>query len=143
MQMNRSSYRYVGKQEIMDERYRRVLSLSQQYSCWGYRKIYDLMKAEGISISRERVRLIRRREGLQVVRKRRKRKILGMTTQWVHRPGYPNHVWAYDFVFDQTGDGRQYNTARPHRSLGGMNPEYFLQRWTENNSMQQPESLTL
>ncbi len=65
------------------------------------------MKAEGISISRERVRLIRRREGLQVVRKRRKRKVLGMTTQWVHRACYPNHVWAYDFVFDQTGDGRQ------------------------------------
>ena len=23
------------------------------------------------------------------------------------RPEYRNHVWAYDFVFDRTGDGRQ------------------------------------
>ncbi len=107
MQMNRSSYRYVGKPEFTDERYGRVLSLSQRYPYWGYRKIYDLMKAEGISISRERVRLIRRREGLQVVRRRHKRKVLGTTTQWVHRACYPNHVWAYDFVFDQTQDGRQ------------------------------------
>ena len=107
MQMNRSSYRYTGKREPMDERYRRVVSLSQQYSYWGYRKIYDLMKAQGIAMSRERVRLIRRREGLQVVTKRRKRKVLGMTTQWVRRACYPNHVWGYDFVYDQTEDGRQ------------------------------------
>ena len=59
------------------------------------------------SISRERVRLIRRREGLQVVTKRRKRKLLGMTTHWVQRAEFPNHVWSYDFVFDQTDDGRQ------------------------------------
>jgi len=51
-----------------------------------------LMKVEGIPIARERVRLIRRREGLQVVKKRRKRKVLGMMTQWVHRACYPNHV---------------------------------------------------
>jgi putative transposase len=77
MQMSRSSYRYVGKQDAIDERYRRVVALSGQYPYWGYRKIYDLMKNDNIPISRERVRLIRRREGLQVVRKRRKRKILG------------------------------------------------------------------
>lgn len=105
MQMNRSSYRYEGSQELVDERYRRVVSLSQQYPYWGSRKVYALMKAEGWSISRERVRLIRRREGLQVVRKRRKRRVLGTTTQWVHRACY--HVWSYDFVFDQTEDGRR------------------------------------
>jgi putative transposase len=94
MQMNRSNYRYAGGRELIDERYARVVNLSRQYPCWGYRKIYDLMKSEGVRISRERVRLIRRREGLQVVRKRRKRKVLGTTTQWVHRACYPNHVWG-------------------------------------------------
>ncbi len=107
MQMNRSSYRYIGNQELVDTRYRRVVSLSQQYPYWGYRKIYELLKVEGLRISRERVRLIRRREGLQVVQKRRKRKLLGTTTQWVHRACYPNHVWSYDFVFDRTEDARQ------------------------------------
>ena len=106
MQMNRSSYRYVGSQELVDERYRRVVSLSQQYPYWGYRKIYDLLRGEKLAISRERVRLIRRREGLQVVRKRRKRKVLGTTTQWVNRAQFPNHVWSYDFVFDRTEDAR-------------------------------------
>ena len=79
MQMNRSSYRYVGQQEIVDAVYREVVRLSERYPYFGYRKIYDLMRGSW-SISRERVRLIRRREGLQVVKKRRKRKCLGMTT---------------------------------------------------------------
>jgi transposase InsO family protein len=106
MNMNRSTYRYTGTRELIDDVYREVMKLSDNYLYWGYRKIYDLMKAAGWSVSRERVRLIRRREGLQVVRKRRKRRLLGTTTQWVHRAEYPNHVWAYDFVFDRTDDGR-------------------------------------
>jgi len=107
MQLIRSSYRYNSEKPAVDERYQRVVSLSRQYSCWGYRKIYDLMKDEGVRISRERARLIRRQEGLQVVRKRKKRKVLGMITQWVHRACYPNQVWGYDFVFDQTDDSRR------------------------------------
>ena len=107
LQLHRSGYRYVSERPAMDDAYQRVVSLSRQYPSWGYRKIYDLMKGEGYRIGRERVRLIRRREGLQVVRKRRKHKVLGMTTQWVHRAHYPNHVWGYDFVFDQTDDGRR------------------------------------
>ena len=257
MQMHRSSYRYVGQQELVDAAHREVIRLSERYPYFGYRKIYELMRGSW-KISRERVRLIRRREGLQVVKKRRKKKCLGMTTQWVHRAEYPNHVWSYDFVFDQTEDGRQlkcltvvdefsrlgltvrlgrgmtatdvtrildelfrehgrpvcirsdngpelvskhvqkwlkdkhvdthyiepgspwqnaycesfnsifrttcldrclfasmtearviidnwldeYNTVRPHGSLGGMTPETFLQRWTETDIDQQPKSLT-
>ena len=68
MQINRSSYRYIGEREPVDERHARVVDLSQHYPCWGYRKIHALMKAEDSRIGRERVRLIRRREGLQVVR---------------------------------------------------------------------------
>jgi len=36
----------------------------------------------------------------------------------------------------------EYNTVRPHGSLGGMNPEKFLQCWSEVNLNQQPETLT-
>jgi len=106
MQMHRASYRYVGKQELVDEAYRAVLRLSAEYPHFGYRKIYDLLRPTEIRISRERVRLIRRREGLQVIKKPRKRRLLGTTTQWVHCACYPNHVWSYDFVFDQTDDRR-------------------------------------
>lgn len=107
MEVNRSSYRHVGSKPLIDDVYERVVSLSHEFPCWGYRKIYDLMRGGPLRVSRERVRLIRRREGLQIVRKRRKKRVLGLTTQWVHQALYPGHVWAYDFVFDQSEDGRQ------------------------------------
>jgi len=36
----------------------------------------------------------------------------------------------------------EYNNIRPHGSLAGMNPEQFLQCWTEGRLNQQPKSLT-
>lgn len=105
MQMHRSSYRY-GSRNPVDETYQRVVALSRKYPYWGYRKIHPLLRREGVAINRERVRLIRRREGLQVPRKRVKRRVLGKTTQWVKQAHYPNHVWSYDFVFDNTDDAR-------------------------------------
>lgn len=107
VQMNRASYRYAGQRTVIDDKHHHVVVLSNRYPYWGYRKIYDLMRRQALAISRERVRLIRRREGLQVSQKRRKRRLLGQTTQWINRAQYPNHVWSYDFVFDQTDDSRQ------------------------------------
>lgn len=106
MSLGRSSYRYEHKRTAVDAAYQRVVALSDRYDYWGYRKIYDLVRGE-MAIGRERVRLIRRREGLQVRSKRRKRRALGQSTRWVHRAEYPNHVWSYDFVHDQTMDGRR------------------------------------
>ena len=104
--IHRSSYRHEGAGLAADRTYAEVIRLSHQYPPWGYRKIYDLMDRELYPVGRERVRLIRRREGLQVVQRRRKRKVLGRSTQWVLRAEHPNHVWSYDFVYDQTVDGR-------------------------------------
>lgn len=42
-----------------------------------------------------------------MLQKRRKRRMLGKTTQWVNRAQHPNHVWSYDFVFDQTDEATQ------------------------------------
>lgn len=106
MQMNRSSYRYAGRQDLVDAGYREVVRSSERNPYFGYRKIYDLMRGSW-PISRERLRQNRRREGLQVVKKRRTKKCLGMTAQWIHRADYPNHVWSYELVFDQTVDGQK------------------------------------
>lgn len=92
LQLSRSSYRHISEKPAVDDGYLRVVSLSRYYASWRYRKIYVLIKGEGCRISRERVRLIRCREGMPVVRKRWKHKMLGMTTQWVHRARYPNRL---------------------------------------------------
>lgn len=38
--------------------------------------------------------------------KQPKKRLLGQSTTSLQKARYPNHVWSYDFVFDQTTDGR-------------------------------------
>ncbi len=105
--IHRSSYRHVGRVSN-DVVVAEVVRLSEQHPRWGYRTIYDLIDRDRFPVSRETVRLIRRREGLAIRKKAKKKKVLGTTTQWVHRATYPGHVWSYDFVQDQTLDGRSF-----------------------------------
>jgi transposase InsO family protein len=85
----------------------RIHALSVRYPRFGYRKVWALLAAEGFCVGRERVRRLRKREGLQVVKKPAKRRSLGVSSTSPLRAEYPNHVWSYDFVHDQTSDGRR------------------------------------
>lgn len=84
----------------------RIVKLSEQYPRWGYRKVYDRLKTLGVQVGRETVRLIRKQEGLQVVKKQQKKQLL-RETQRELQAEHPNHVWSYDFVEDGTADGRR------------------------------------
>ena len=46
MQVNRASHRCTGGKGFRDERDRRAVGLSQEYSCWGCHKIHDPRKAD-------------------------------------------------------------------------------------------------
>ena len=85
----------------------RIHALSERYPRFGYRKIFALLKGEQWAVSRETVRRLRQREGLQVVKKARKRRPLCQSTTVPTRALGPNHVWSYDFVYDETTDGRR------------------------------------
>lgn len=85
---------------------KRIWELSEKYPRFGYRKIHWRLEGEGEKVGRERVRLIRKREGLKVVRKQRRRRVLGKSTGVITKAEYPNHVWCYDFVSDQSIDGK-------------------------------------
>ena len=84
----------------------KIHQLSSQYPRWGYRKIHWRLKALGWSVSRGRTRLLRRREGLRVPRKSPKRRRPATSTADPREATYPNQVWSYDFVADQTTDGK-------------------------------------
>ena len=83
-----------------------VHRLSERYPRFGYRKICWILQASGWSVGRERLRTLRRREGLRVPRKATKRRRRGTSTRDPQCALHPNHVWSYDFVADQTADGR-------------------------------------
>jgi putative transposase len=85
----------------------RIHTLSERYPRFGYRKIYHLLKAEQWGVNRETVRRIRKHEGLQVIKTAHKRRPVGESTTTPTRAASPNHVWSYDFVHDETTDGRR------------------------------------
>jgi putative transposase len=84
----------------------RVHELSNAYPRFGYRKIFHQLRREGWRVGRERIRLLRRREGLRVPQRAVKRRRPGTSTVAIERAASPNHVWSYDFVADQTADGK-------------------------------------
>lgn len=63
-------------------------------------------------MSRNTVRIIRKRDGLQVAKKQRKHKTLTGSTQKCKMAEYLNHVWSYDLVHDMTADGRSLKCLR-------------------------------
>jgi len=69
-----------------------------------------MLRDEGYAVNKKRIELIWRQEGLKVPEKQPKRARLwlcdGSTIR--HRPVHKNHVWSYDFVSDQTHNGRKF-----------------------------------
>ncbi len=106
----RSSQRYVRQTAAEEQRLvKRLRELSRQHPRYGYRRITALLQQEGGRVNRKRVRRLWRQEGLKVPRKQRKKRRLGSSVNGAsqRRAEYRNHVWSYDFIEDQTADGRK------------------------------------
>jgi putative transposase len=82
--------------------------ISRDRPRWGYRRAHQLLLEQGWVLNRKRTQRLWREEGLRVPQRRRKRQRLGNSTVPARRlrAEAPNHVWALDFQFDQTADGR-------------------------------------
>jgi putative transposase len=83
--------------------------LAKQNPRYGYRRVAALLRAEGWRVNNKRVRRLWRREGLKIPRKGRKKRRLGHSGNGCtrRRAARMNEVWSYDFIFDQTADGRR------------------------------------
>jgi putative transposase len=87
---------------------RRLREISRAHPRWGYRRAWGHLRTEGWAANRKRIQRLWREEGLRVPVRRRKRRRLGTSTTEANRlrAGRPNEVWALDFQFDSTSDGR-------------------------------------
>ena len=86
----------------------RIRTLARENPRYGYRRIRALLQREGWSVNLNRVHRLWRREGLEVPQIRRKRRRMGQSENGCvrHRSERPGPVWSYDFIHDQTADGR-------------------------------------
>lgn len=102
----RSTLGYVSRLDQRDAPAVRIMrELASQYPRYGYRKIRIFLARRGYPMSAERTYRLWRRAGLQVP-KRRPRRRAATTRPRPLPPTGVNHVWAYDFVFDTCADGR-------------------------------------
>ena len=93
------------KDKVMTQQ---ILKLAAKYPCYGYRFITEKLRQAGWQVNHKRVRRIWRKEGLQVPYRRKFKKAKGNSANScsVRKAEHINHVWTYDFISDQTTDGR-------------------------------------
>jgi transposase InsO family protein len=107
----RTTQRYEKVIDHEGERVRdRILELVKEYGRYGYKTITSMLQLEGFAVGRDRVHRIWQEEGLQVPQKQPKRARLWLADGSCIRlrPTHRNHVWSYDFVSEQTHDGRKF-----------------------------------
>jgi transposase InsO family protein len=85
-----------------------IQKMSHEHPRYGYRRITVMLEREGVKVGRDRVQRTRRRHGLQVKKRQRKLRRVGVTTGQRQRAEYPGHVWSWDFIHDGMETGSMY-----------------------------------
>jgi putative transposase len=106
----RATQRWKSRRPQLDrELLERMKVLAQENPSSGYRMVWAMLRHEGVKVNVKRVHRLWKLAGLKVVRPEAKRVHSGTSENASHvkRAESPNHVWTYDFTFDQTRDGRK------------------------------------
>ena len=83
-----------------------IKDLAKRFPRFGYRRIGVMLKREGRAMNSKRVQRLWQLAGLQVPKRRRKKRTWTKTEPWPDRGKCKNHVWTVDFLFDRTTDGK-------------------------------------
>jgi putative transposase len=84
-----------------------INKLAKRYKRYGYRMITAKLKQDGWIVNHKRIQRIWQKEGLQVPYRHKFKKAKGTSDNscTVKKAKYPNHVWTYDFISDQSENG--------------------------------------
>jgi len=83
----------------------RIVDLAQARRRFGYRRIHDLLRREGVQTNHKRIYRLFRAARLSI-RKRRRRTLVTVDRQALCLPGRPNEVRSIDFVRAALAGGR-------------------------------------
>jgi putative transposase len=107
MSVARSTLRYQSRIAQRDAPVVAVMrELAAQYPRYGYRRIQVFLRRRGHPMSADRAHRLWRQQGLQVPRKRPRRRIATRRPRPLPATGV-GYLWAYDFVFDACANGQQ------------------------------------
>ena len=107
LQVARSTVGYQSRLAIRDAPVIAAMrDLAAQYPRFGYRRIQVFLARRGLVMSADRAYRIWKQAGLQVPRRRPRRRVATGRPRPLPATG-ANQVWAYDFVFDACANGQQ------------------------------------
>lgn len=168
----RSALRYESRLSVRDAAVLAAMrELAAQYPRYGYRRIRVFLGRRGQMMSADRAHRLWRQAGLQVPRRRPRRRVASGCPRPLPATGV-GQVWAYDFVSWQNGSNesfngkfrdeclsmqwfknridakvmieefrRSYNEVRPHSSLGQLTPLEFKRKVSQSRPSPEPELL--
>jgi putative transposase len=104
--VSRSTVQYRSVRPADRELRGRLKELAEERRRWGYRMLHVLLEREGHELNHKRVYRLYREEGLQI-RRRRRRKRSARPRRVMNVPEAANERWSMDFVHDQLASGRR------------------------------------
>jgi len=108
MGISRSSARYQPKEQPEETAFRRrVRELANGHPGYGYRRITVILRREGSDVNHKRVQRVWQSEGLQLPRRKPRKRRCGPRGEVIHKAQYRNHVWSYDFLEEHTMRGKR------------------------------------
>ena len=115
LNLNRSGLRYMPVLLPKDgELTNKIIELATNYGRYGYRKITRMVNNLGYNVNHKKVERIWREQGLRVPKRQQKKRRLFLNDGSCIRlrAEHKNHVWSYDFVYDELSN---------HRSIRWLN----------------------
>jgi putative transposase len=138
-----SSYYYKSRKQDDGPLRRRILQLAEERRRFGQYRIYILLRREGWKVNHKRVARLYREEGLQVRRRKRKKRAAVVRVP-LPAPARPNERWSMDFLMDVLSGGRRIRVlaivddytreclaVETDTSLGGARVVRVLERLAE------------
>jgi putative transposase len=109
--IDRKTYGYVAKLKPKNEMIKvELMSLSARYPRYGFKKLFDLLQAEGLACNHKRAHRLYCELKLNLKRKPKKR-LAERTKRELAQPAQLNECWSLDYMSDSLTHGRRFRTA--------------------------------
>jgi putative transposase len=105
--LSRTSWREPPVEAIQNAELReQIKAIALQRRRFGYRRIHDMLKFQGVEVNHKRVYRLYSEQKLAVKRRKKTKRPMSERAKLL-APEAPNQVWSIDFVMDSLANGRK------------------------------------
>lgn len=105
--LSRSCWREPPVEDELNTALRsRIKDIAHQRRRFGYRRIHDLLRLQGVCVNHKRIYRLYSEQKLAVKRRKKVKRPISERAELL-LPDVPNDVWSMDFVMDSLANGRK------------------------------------